>query len=323
VALSEAEWEELLKKSHPLRGTYEWQLPQALQLPAAVEPAGTAADSSGQDRGSRSAAEQQRYGSECIGGRAAKQAWEAAWQEQHAGDGGDMSQVSSCGADQVQDTCVQSAAAAAAYGNSHTTTSASESKPAGEFGAQQGEQQDSMRAERMQQACIGMHQQQQPQQDSASVAAEICGMQEEQQQQETPSAAPSSKQQQQAPLPGSQQQQQRQQQTAGPASQQHSSWLRQKQQRLMRWLRTPTADWAAADWGFDDASEGVLVLQLMMADGRVAAVSVRDDTQPSKPTKVSAVAHYAQYWCACVDLGGVLGHAVHLCVANACADIVR
>jgi hypothetical protein len=194
-------------------------------------------------------------------------------------------------------------------------------KPAGEFGAQQSEQK-SMHAEHMQQACMGVHQQQQPWQDGASATAEICGVRAQQQQRETPRTAPSSNQQQQAPLPGSQKQQQ-QQQAAGHASQQHSSWLRQKQQRLMRWLRTPTADWAAADWAFNDASDGVLVLQLMMADGQVAAVSVRDDKQPSKPTKVSIVAHYAQYWCACVDLEGVLGHAVHLCVADAFADIVR
>jgi hypothetical protein len=117
-------------------------------------------------------------------------------------------------------------------------------------------------------------QQQQPREPADGAAAETCGEHS----------------QQQPPPP----QQQQQQQKAGPGSQQQGSWLRQKQQRLMRWLRSPTADWSAADWSFDDGSESVLVLQLLMADGRVAAVSVRDDKQPAKPTKVGRLRHA---WC--------------------------
>jgi hypothetical protein len=57
---------------------------------------------------------------------------------------------------------------------------------------------------------------------------------------------------------------------------------------LWRWLRNPTPDWQAADWSFSDQKDGVLVLRLMQDSGGVAAVVVRDDTQPNKPTKVSS-----------------------------------
>jgi len=55
--------------------------------------------------------------------------------------------------------------------------------------------------------------------------------------------------------------------------------------RLWRWLRSPTADWLAADWSFTDEREGVLVLRLLQ-EGAVAAVAVRDEQQDNKPIKV-------------------------------------
>eukprot|EP00879_Flechtneria_rotunda_P020746 GHRR01021836.1.p1 GENE.GHRR01021836.1~~GHRR01021836.1.p1 ORF type:complete len:703 (+),score=305.32 GHRR01021836.1:429-2537(+) len=70
-------------------------------------------------------------------------------------------------------------------------------------------------------------------------------------------------------------QQQRKQQTA---------WL--KRRRLWRWLRSPAADWTAADWSFTDTCAGVLLIEFCHADAKLAALAVRDDTQPGKPIKV-------------------------------------
>lgn len=56
--------------------------------------------------------------------------------------------------------------------------------------------------------------------------------------------------------------------------------------RSWSWLRTPSADWCAADWSFDDNSEGVLVLEMTDDRRQVTALALRDDTQHNKPCKV-------------------------------------
>jgi hypothetical protein len=87
--------------------------------------------------------------------------------------------------------------------------------------------------------------------------------------------------------PHSHQQQQQQQ----PYEQQHEAPRRPRSghRRLWRWLRSPSPDWRAADWSFSDESEGVLVLRLVR-EGAVAAVGVRDESQPNKPIKVCTAA---------------------------------
>lgn len=95
-------------------------------------------------------------------------------------------------------------------------------------------------------------------------------------------------------------------------SQPHHHQQQQSQQlhqRLWRWLRRPTPEWSSVDWSFNDASDHVLVLQLLQQDGCISALAVRDETQAVKPIKVSArkgvsvhVPHAGPYGGICVFL---------------------
>jgi hypothetical protein len=206
------------------------------------------------------ALEQQCFADECLGGRAAKQAWEAAWREQHAAES--AGQAGSSSSSRLEATSSLRSAINAEMG---MASSVVDDQVSSACVGQKRESAHDLQEE--QQTFVGRYQQEQRQQQQHqgcnATAAETRGGQS-------------------------------QQRSAKLDRHQHSSsWLKGKQQRLMRWLRSPTADWAAAEWGFDDSSEGVLVLQLVMADGRVAAVSVRDDKQPAKPTKVSRKAQGA------------------------------